>query len=122
MVLAFQIDVVTASKLAKMTNVKAASNINLLTETILRRADNEKKRAYNQRVIEIEHGTFTPLVFGTNGAMRRECQLFHKKLAKKLSQKQNKKYHEVITDIRTKISFNFIKSMLSCLRGSRTVF
>ena len=53
----------------------------------------------------IEHGTVTPLVIGTNGAMGRECQLFHKKLAEKLSQKQNKKYHEVITDIRAKISF-----------------
>jgi hypothetical protein len=29
----------------------------------------EKKRAYNKRVIEIEQGVFTPLVFGTNGAM-----------------------------------------------------
>ena len=63
-------------------------------------------------MIEIEHGTFTPLVFGTNGAMGRECQLFHKKLAKKLSQKQNKKYHEVITDIKTKIAFELLKSML----------
>ena len=70
-------------------------------------------------MIEIEQGTFTPLVFGTNGAMGRECQLFHKKLAKKLSQKQNRKYHEVITDIRTKMSFK--KSML-CLRGSTAVF
>ena len=48
--------------------------------------------------------------------------LFHKKLAKKLSQKQNKKYHEVIAYIRAKISFKLLKSMLLCLRGSRTVF
>ena len=73
-------------------------------------------------MIETEHGTFNPLVFGTNGAMGRECQLFHKKLAKKLSQKQNRKYHEVIMDIRTKISFKLLKSILLCLRGSRTVF
>ena len=106
----------------KVTNVKAESNANLPTETIFRKAENEKKSAYNQRVMEIEHGTFTPLVFGTNGAMGRECELFHKKLAKKLSQKQNKKYHEIITDIRTKISFKLVRSMLLCLRGSRTVF
>ena len=73
-------------------------------------------------MIEIEQGTFTPLVFGTNGAMGRECQLFHKKLAKKLSQKQNKKYHEVITYIRTKISFKLLKSMLYVSEGQGLYF
>ena len=28
---------------------------------------NRKKRKYNQRVMDVEMGTFTPLVFGTNG-------------------------------------------------------
>ncbi len=37
-------------------------------------------------------------------------------------EKRDKKYHEIMTDIRTKISFKLIKSMLLCLRGSRTVF
>ena len=89
---------------------------------IINQLINEKRELTTNRVIEIEHGTFTPLVFGINGAMGRECQLFHKKLAKKLSQKQNEKYHEVIMDIRTKIYFKSLKSMPLCLRGSRTVF
>ena len=59
----------------RITNVNAESNKDLPTEAILRKAENEKKRVYNQRVIEIEHGTFTPLVFGTNGAMAKESNL-----------------------------------------------
>ena len=31
---------------------------------------------YNQRVMDVEMGTFTPLVFGTNGGMGLDCQNF----------------------------------------------
>ena len=33
----------------------------------------EKKRKYNERVMQIEHGTFTPLVFSATGGMGREA-------------------------------------------------
>ena len=45
-----------------------------------------------------------------------------KRLALKLLAKLNKKYSEVISEIRTQVSFSLIKSSLLCLRGSRTVF
>ena len=106
----------------RITNVNAESNKDLPTEAIFRKAENEKKRVYNQRVIEIEQGTFTPLVFGTNGAMAKECQICHKLLAKKLSLKRNKKYCEIMSLIRTQISFSLLRSMLICIRGSQTVF
>ena len=56
----------------RKTNVNAESNKDLPMEAILRKAENEKKRVYHRRVIEIEQGTFTPLVFGTNGAIWRK--------------------------------------------------
>ena len=37
----------------------------------------------------------------------------------KFAQKSNKKYCEVMSSIRTKISFNLIRSTILCLRGSR---
>ena len=38
------------------------------------RAMNEhgKKRSYNERLLQVEHGTFTPLVLSINGGMGRE--------------------------------------------------
>eukprot|EP00794_Sanderia_malayensis_P014383 gene14383-15881_t len=39
----------------RVTHVNARSNRTLSTDRILRRAECEKKRSYNQRVIEIEH-------------------------------------------------------------------
>ena len=68
------------------------SNRALSTDQILRHAESEKKRSYNQRVIEVEHGTFTPLIFGTNGAMGTEfeCSASYKILAKKLHRRPTK--------------------------------
>ena len=91
------------------------------TEKVLLRHENEKKIAYDTRILEIEHGAFTPLVFGSNGAMRKECIRFHKILAMKIANKQDKPYSIVMSWIRTKLFFSFIRSSLLCLRGSRTV-
>ena len=35
--------------------------------------ENEKKRLYARRVLDIEQGTFTALVFTTTGGMGKEC-------------------------------------------------
>ena len=63
---------------------------------------------------------FTPLMFGTNGGMGRECALFIKNLAMKLAGKENEQYSDVITSLRTKLSFCILKAALLCVRGSRT--
>jgi hypothetical protein len=44
---------------------------------------NEKK-AYNARIAQ---AVVTPLVFGSNGAMGKECATYHKMLASKLAAK-----------------------------------
>ena len=76
----------------------------------------------DQRFIEIKQQTFTPLVFGTNGAMAKECQIFHRLLVKKLSVKRNKKYCVIMALIRTQFSFSLLCSILLCIRSSQTVF
>ena len=46
-----------------------------------RRNELEKKRAYDQRVREIEHGSFSPLVFSTTGGMGTTATVVYKQLA-----------------------------------------
>ena len=81
----------------------------------------KKKRQYNQRIIDIEHGTFTPLIFTTSGAMGHECHKFHKALAEKISQKKDEEYNKVIQYMRVNISFLVVKASLLCVRGSRSI-
>ena len=76
----------------------------------------EKKRAYNERVLEIEHGSFTPLVFSATGGMGRECTKFVSRLAEMIAYKQNKRYSEVITWLRRKISIGLCKAVESACK------
>ena len=63
---------------------------------IYKRHEDEKKRTYNQRVRDIEHGVFTPLILSTRGGMAREAQTFYKRLADMLSQKRDLPYSSIM--------------------------
>ena len=67
-------------------------------------------------------GSFTPLVFGTNGWMGADCNCFLKCLAKKLSERNEEPYRITVTWIRTLLSFEILRSVHTCVRGSRTPF
>ena len=82
--------------------------------------EKEKKRQYNERVLEVEHGSFTPLVFSSNGGMGRECSTFYKRLSEMFAEKNKQPLHEAIRNIRTKISFSLLRSTIRCIRGSRS--
>jgi hypothetical protein len=72
--------------------------------------ENEKKRLYARRVLEIEQGTFTPLVFTTTGGCR---------LAELVAIKKGEDYATTMSWIRTRTSFTLLRSALTCLRSSR---
>ena len=62
-------------------------------------------------------GSFTPLVFVTNGGMGNECQPLLKHLANKIAQEDTEPYHIVITWPRTQISFELLRSVHVCVGG-----
>ena len=103
----------------RITNADNNSQQNSKLESVLKKHENEKKRSYNKRVMEVEHGSFTPLVFTTSGVMSHECSKFHKALAEKLSQKKDERYEVIMRYLRVKLSFMSLKATLLCLRGSR---
>ena len=98
---------VTAFFDVRETHVNSKCNQNKPTSTIFK--EHEKKRKYQQRVLDVEMGTFTPLVFGTNGGMGAEYQMFLKNLAEKLSRKNGESYAIVITWLRTRLSFEILR-------------
>ena len=104
----------------RITNTNCNSQKHLPVETILRKHENEKKRQYNRRVMDIEHGTFTPLIFSVNGGIGKECSMFHKHIAEKIANKTEEQYGKILSVIRCKLSFIILRSVLMCLRGSRS--
>ena len=67
-------------------------------------------------------GSFTPLIFGTNCGMGADCNCFLKRLAANMSEKNEEPYHITITLIRKLRSFEILRSVHTCVRGSRTPF
>ena len=82
----------------------------------------EKKRYFGERVIVVGNGSFTLLVFATNGGMGRECIHFYQRLSEMIAEKKrNVSVLKTTNFIRTKISFSLLRSTLLCLRGSRSL-
>ena len=81
-----------------------------------------KERKYQQRVLNVEMGTLTPLILGTNGGTGIEVQIFLQNLANLLATKSGEDYASVITWIRTILIFNILRTIHLCIRGSRTPF
>ena len=98
----------------------AVSYRNLEPQQIYHIHENEKKRLYSRTVLNMEHGTFTPLVFPTTDRMGKECLMYHSRLAQLIAIKKGEQYAKTISWIRTRTSFALLRSALVCLRGSRT--
>ena len=88
-------------------------------EKVYEEHEKAKKKSYNQRIIQVERATFTPLVFSTSGGMARECTKYHKKIAELVANKTKEEYSKVMNHIRTRLRFTLLKSTLIAIRGVR---
>jgi len=73
------------------------------------------KRAYESCIREVEHSTFTPLVFSATGGMGHEATIFYKRLAS-LSEKWKEPYTSVLGWIRCRLFFCLLRSAIQCIR------
>ena len=84
-----------------------------------RRHEMEKKKKYNSRVLQIEHGTFTPVVFSTTGGMGKEANTLLKKIAERTVTKTGQSYADVMNFVRKRVRFDLLRTTIIALRGSR---
>ena len=76
-----------------------------------------------KRIFEVQNGTFTQLIFGTNGGFGDKFKRILTLLKYKRSGKKNGyTYGTVITWLRKHLSMEITRESLLCLRGSRTPF
>ena len=69
--------------------------------------------------MNVEHGSFTPLVFYANDSMGCECKKFFSVLAEMITLKRKQEYCITMSWLRRKTSFSLMRSILLCIRGSR---
>ena len=104
----------------KVFNPNAQSYRRSSLEANYRREEKAKKRMYEERILKVEHGSFTPLVFATTGGMGRLATTFYKRLASMVSEKRASTYSSTLGWIRTHLSFSLLRSAVLCIRGARS--
>ena len=84
---------------------------------LYRQHESKKRLEYGQRVVEVEHGSFTPLVCTTSAGMAPEATVFTKRLASMIADKRGEPYSTMAWQ-RCVISFCLLRSSLRCPRAS----
>ena len=80
-----------------------------------RKHEHIKKRAYEQRVREIERGSFTPLVLSLTGGLGNAATLCFKRLASMLATKRDQPYSTTMAWLRCSLSFCLLRSSIRCI-------
>ena len=81
--------------------------------------ENEKSRKYGDRILHVEHASFTPLVFTIAGGMSKCTKKFFSRLAEMLDEKRLQPKSIASSWIRCRVSFSLLRSAARCLRGTR---
>ena len=103
----------------RVFNPLAQSNSQSIS-SCYRKHENAKKRAYEQCIREIEHGSFTPLVLSLTGGMGPTASVCYKRLASMLAQKRDQTYSSTMAWLRCSLSFALLRSSIQCVRGARS--
>ena len=69
---------------------------------------------------EVEHGSFTPLVFSTTRGMGRLASIFYSRLALLLVEKRHQPCATTMGWLRCLLSFSLLRSSILCIRGTRS--
>ena len=104
----------------RVFNPYAPSNQRSSLPQCYRNHENIKKRAYDQRIREVEHGTFSPLVFSCTGGMGRAAATTYKRLASLIAAKRDEPYSMTMGWIRCRLSFSLLRAAIMCVRGVRS--
>ena len=104
----------------KVFNPYAPSYRHTLLPALYRQQENMKKRAYEQRVLEVEHASFTPLVMSLTGGLSKAANSTYKRLASLFTAKWNSSYSSVMGWLRCRLMFSLLRSSIMCIRGARS--
>jgi len=106
----------------RVFNSHAPSNCKTSTATCYLRHELEKRRAYERRIIEVEHGSFTPIVLSTSGGWGPSPTVAFRRLASLQADKLAQPYSRTLGPLRCRIAFTLLDSLIMCLRGARSSF
>ena len=87
---------------------------------MMKTMENQKKIKYNQRILDGENGSFTPLVFTTYDGMSMETKQFYRRLSQLLYEKSDVRCNDTSALVKRQIIFSLLQTSVICIRGSRS--
>ncbi len=106
----------------KVFNPFSKTSLNKKLDTAFKANETAKKQEYCERIVQIEHGSFTPVVMSAYGGFGVETGRFVASLIDKVAEKRGLHRSFVANYIRTKLSFHLVRSQVLCIRGSRSLY
>ena len=103
----------------RVLHPNSPSYISKTVDQLYKTHEKEKMRKYNSRILTVEKGSFTPLVYTTFGGWAPQATRYHQRLAEKLSKKRNEDYSKIMSYMRTRVRFSLLRSVLVAVRGER---
>ncbi|XP_065189589.1 uncharacterized protein LOC135820204 [Sycon ciliatum] len=104
----------------RVFNPYAASNRAASVSSVYARHEKEKRRRYEQRLLEVDRATFVPVVLSATGGTSKCASALFKRLASMLSDKLKELYSVTMAWLRCKLSFALVRASVMCLRGARS--
>ena len=86
---------------------------------VFNRHEQQERRQYQQRVLDVEMSTFTPLVFSMAGGMGRAAKATIQRLASLLTDKYKTPYTTTINWLRCRYALSLLRASIMCLCGAR---
>ena len=104
----------------RVFNPHAPSKRHTNPQSAYRKPEQIKKRAYEQRIREVEHTTFTPLVLSATGGLAREATTFYKRLSSMLASKWDQTYSSTLCWLCCRLAFSLLRTSIQAIRGARS--
>ena len=80
-----------------------------------------KKLKYVKRIVDVEQSSFTPLIFSCTGGASPNTSKVITRLAQKLSHKREESFSDIVSYIRTRLSFALLRSCFLCKRDCKVL-
>jgi hypothetical protein len=103
----------------KVVSPFARSYSHLTPAQLYKQAEREKMRQYRERIMQVEHGDFNPVVFSCTGGMAPQATIILKRLSEKMSAKLGLPHSVVAGWLRCRLSFALLRTTLLCVRATR---
>ena len=102
----------------RIFNANSPSYRNTKVAACYKRQEQEKQRKYEQRIRQVEHESFTPIVFTRTGGCSHITTTYVKRLASLLAEKTDTPYSTTVNWVICRIGFALLRAAEMCLRGS----